>query len=474
MSDHDEVNDDASAAQAEDTGEESAREESAVEEAAGAESTGEEAADVSGITAAPPALAAEAREAAATSDVVTADVVAAGTGATAAATLTRTAEEDEERAAVAYGWTYLAVLGVIFGAIAFLAYSCDSDDPESTMPPSSATTVPAVGDDSAAASPVALAFTVAVGTVTLTGAVPDEGARRQLVDIATARYGDGNVVDQLTIDEATTLTGGTITTSGAATEGDANPEGLQADVVAALGLTDAGVNVSFEAAPLTPVDAEAALAAGKAVLSGELPDQASIDAVVAAAVGVWGDGNVDGAGLTVGDVTWAEGQIRVSGTVDAGDTRGDAFAAALAEASGGATIDLAELTVDSGAEALARSEEQLRAALEANPILFALGSAEIDPASDEILTQAAAAINAAPDVNVEIVGHTDNLGGDAVNERLSASRADAVLARLIELGVDETRLTSRGAGAAEPVADNDTDEGRAKNRRIAFEFEGAE
>ncbi len=438
---------------------------------------GAEGVDDDGVTAAPEALAAEATaeaeagaKAGDQSEVVAADVVAAGSGSHAAS---RSDDEDEERAAVTYGWAYLAILAVIFGVIALLAFSCDSDAPESTTPAVTTTAVASTDTDADASTPVALSFVVADGKVTLTGAVPDEGARRQIVDAAVARYGEGNVVDQLTIDEGTTLTGGSITTSGSAVDGDANPAGLQADLVSALGLSDGGVDVSFEAAPLVPVDAEAALLAGKVALTGVLPDQASIDSVIAAAENVWGAGNVDGSGLTVGDATWAGGQIRVTGTVDAGDTRGDAFLAALAAASSGATVDSSGLTVDSGAEALARSQEQLRAALEADPILFALGSSEIDPASDEILTQAAAAINAAPGVDVEVVGHTDDQGGDAANQSLSAARAEAVVARLIELGVDEARLTSRGAGESDPLVPNDSDENRAKNRRIEFSFEGA-
>ncbi len=407
-------------------------------------------------------------------EVVAADVVAAGA---AAGALASTVEDDEERRAVGYGWTYLTVLGVIFAAIAFLSFSCDPDEPESTMAttPTTATDSGAADTDTGAeATPVELAFTVADGTVTLTGAVPDEGARRQLVDLATARYGEGNVIDSLTIDENTTLTGGTITTSGTATDGDQNPQGLQSDVAAALGLTESGLDVSFEAAPVVSVDAEAALSAGSVALTGVLPDQASIDSMTAAAEDVWGADNVDASGLTIGDVTWADGVVRVTGSIDAGDTRGDAFATALAAAAPGADIDVSGLTIDTSADALARSEEQLRIALEANPILFALGSSEIDPASDEILAQAAAAINAAPGINVEVVGHTDDQGGEAANESLSAARAEAVVARLVELEVDEERLTARGAGEAEPIADNTTEEGRAANRRIAFEFEGAE
>ncbi len=463
MSDHDEVNEGAGGA--DDLT--AAPQELAAEGSEAAEPAFEGAPADAVLATTPEAASASGAE----QPEVVADVVAAAAGASSAAGLA--SDDDDERAAVAYGWTYLAVLATIFGVVALLAFSCDSDTPESTTPV--ATTAPA--DDTAtvaeAATPVALSFVVADGVVTLTGAVPDEGARQQLVDAAAARYGEGNVVDQLTIDEGTTLTGGSITTTGSAVDGDPNPAGLQADLVASLGLTDGGVDVTYEVAPLTPVDAEAALSAGTVVLTGELPDQASIDAVIAAAEGVWGAENVDGSGLVIGDVTWAQGQIRVTGSVDAGDTRGDEFAAALAAASSGATIDTSGLTVDTGAEALARSEEQLRAALEANPILFETGSAEIDPASDEIITQAAAAINAAGGINVEVVGHTDDQGGEAANEQLSAARADAVVARLIELGVDEARLTSRGAGESEPIVENDSDENRARNRRIEFSFEGA-
>lgn len=402
--------------------------------------------------------------------VVAADVVAAGNGSAAARA--QAAEDDEERQAVAFGWAYLAILAVIFGVLAALAYSCDPDEVESTSP---AVTTTEVAETVVVveAMPIALVYTVDEGAVTLAGAVPDEGARSQLVELAIARYGDANVVDELTIDDLTTLTGGTIAVSGSATDGDDNPQGLQADAIAALGLADAGFDVGFEAVPLSPVDAEAALSAGQVVLSGVLPDQPSLDSLVAAAEGTWGAENVDATGLSVGETTWADGQIRVIGTIDAGDARGDAFAEALAGVAAGVAVETSGLTIDSGAEALARSEAQLQAALAANPIQFALGSAEIDPASDAILTEAAAAITAAPGINVAIVGHTDSLGGEAANQQLSADRAEAVLNRLVELGVEAERLTSSGAGASEPIADNETEEGRGQNRRIAFEFEGA-
>lgn len=69
------------------------------------------------------------------------------------------------------------------------------------------------------------------------------------------------------------------------------------------------------------------------------------------------------------------------------------------------------------------------------------------------------------DLNATIIGHTDNQGGRAYNQRLSEARAAAVLSWLVEHGIQPTRLTSEGRGMDKPVASNDTEEGRALNRR---------
>ena len=69
---------------------------------------------------------------------------------------------------------------------------------------------------------------------------------------------------------------------------------------------------------------------------------------------------------------------------------------------------------------------------------------------------------------VEVQGHTDNVGKDAYNSDLSQRRVDAVMARLIELGVPAERLTAVGYGEGCPIATNATDEGRADNRRVQF------
>ena len=78
-------------------------------------------------------------------------------------------------------------------------------------------------------------------------------------------------------------------------------------------------------------------------------------------------------------------------------------------------------------------------------------------------------------VNLEVivaVGHTDSVGADAYNQKLSVKRADAVKAYLISRGIDEKRVFSQGKGESQPVADNKSKEGRAKNRRVEIEVVG--
>ncbi len=100
---------------------------------------------------------------------------------------------------------------------------------------------------------------------------------------------------------------------------------------------------------------------------------------------------------------------------------------------------------------------------------FDSDSARISAQSDAILAKAAVAMKKSPaGTRIEIGGHTDNSGDAAANQKLSQDRADAVKQRLIEQGVDATLLTSVGHGQDQPVADNATDEGRARNRRIEF------
>ena len=73
-----------------------------------------------------------------------------------------------------------------------------------------------------------------------------------------------------------------------------------------------------------------------------------------------------------------------------------------------------------------------------------------------------------PEYSLSIVGHTDNVGSDEYNQKLSEDRAEAVKSYLVKKGVGEISITAEGKGESEPIADNNTSEGRDKNRRVVF------
>ncbi len=78
-------------------------------------------------------------------------------------------------------------------------------------------------------------------------------------------------------------------------------------------------------------------------------------------------------------------------------------------------------------------------------------------------------------INLEViiaVGHTDSVGGDAYNQKLSVKRSEAVKAYLVSKGIEKNRVYTEGKGEKQPVADNKTNEGRAKNRRVEIEVVG--
>lgn len=98
-------------------------------------------------------------------------------------------------------------------------------------------------------------------------------------------------------------------------------------------------------------------------------------------------------------------------------------------------------------------------------IFFNTASYELLPASNAELAKLTKLLNTNPTLRIELGGHTDNVGADAANMTLSDQRAKAVRDHLIAQGIDATRITAKGYGETKPVATNDTDEGRAQNRR---------
>ena len=99
-------------------------------------------------------------------------------------------------------------------------------------------------------------------------------------------------------------------------------------------------------------------------------------------------------------------------------------------------------------------------------ISFATGRSDISSNFAPILNQFASSLNQNPVTTVSIVGHTDNTGSDATNNPLSMDRANSTRNYLAARGVANNRIATDGRGEREPIADNNTNDGRSKNRRV--------
>ncbi len=122
-------------------------------------------------------------------------------------------------------------------------------------------------------------------------------------------------------------------------------------------------------------------------------------------------------------------------------------------------------TAGTGVAVTQTADNQLKLDIPAD-VSFATGRADIQASLRPILDQFASGLRDQPNTELRIVGHTDSTGSDAVNNPLSLERAASARDYLASRGVQSSRVQIAGRGSYEPIADNSTDAGRAKNRRV--------
>ena len=120
-----------------------------------------------------------------------------------------------------------------------------------------------------------------------------------------------------------------------------------------------------------------------------------------------------------------------------------------------------------GAE-VERVGEGIKVTLNENTVNFDFNSANLTTLAKTNLDKLITVLKNNPDTNINIYGHTDSIGSDAVNLRISAQRAAAVKNYFVANGISASRMFTEGLGKSSPIASNDTDAGRAKNRRVEF------
>ncbi|WP_374584129.1 OmpA family protein [Pseudoduganella sp.] len=232
--------------------------------------------------------------------------------------------------------------------------------------------------------------------------------------------------------------------------------------------------------------AQAAAQAGPVVASGTVPDEATKAAILQRLRALYGAGQVVdqvAVGNVVAPPNWGShmqkllgeplkqvrsGQLTVEG--NRVGIRGDVANEAMRQqvASDLATSLNPTYTISNGLRVNAPAQKLLDTALAKRIIEFESGQAVIRPSGIQILDEMAAAMAQISGRRVEVIGHTDNTGAREANLALSLARAGAVRSYLAGKGIAAASIAVAGAGPDQPVADNSSAEGRARNRRIEF------
>jgi OmpA-OmpF porin, OOP family len=242
-----------------------------------------------------------------------------------------------------------------------------------------------------------------------------------------------------------------------------------------------GGHALAQTAPAAPVPA------GKVVVGGVVPDEATRAAILARVRELYGaDRVVDQLGVDklAAPPNWVDhvrsvldpdlkqvtqGQLRIAGNVVevSGNVDSEAIHTQLLGQIA-TQLNNPTYTVRDGLRVGAPSQQLLDSALAQRTIAFEVGNATLTPAGAKVLDDLVPILHQFSGRRFEIVGHTDDSGPRESNVALSAARADAVKAYLAAKGIPAADIVTSGAGPDRPIAPNTTAEGRARNRRIEF------
>ncbi|MBX7174654.1 MAG: OmpA family protein [Pyrinomonadaceae bacterium] len=238
------------------------------------------------------------------------------------------------------------------------------------------------------------------GKFRLTGTVPDEATKQQIIDKAKAVYGEGNFIDEIKVG------------------GVSKPSWLQS-VLTLLPFTKNGVT-----------NGGLSVQANSISLVGEVPTQADKDRIYAeASKSCPPNTTINNLLTVVGQKALSEEQVKV--------------------------------------------QVKLNEAIAGKVIEFETGSNNLTEKGKAVLDEFIPILKDSTD-HLEIDGHTDNQGNPASNKLLSQRRAETVKNYLVDKQIDKNRLTTKGFGQEKPIADNNTETGRQRNRRIEFQVLGGE
>ena len=205
--------------------------------------------------------------------------------------------------------------------------------------------------------------------------------------------------------------------------------------------------------------------------------RASLLAVTAAAFGLAGcadmNAGMGGMSPTTRNTAIGAGVGALAGAAIGGDAKGALIGAGVGAAGGyiwsrsmeKKRLAMERATMGSGATVSQTQDNQLKLNVPSD-LSFDTGRADIKPNMRPILDQFANGLAGQPNTEVRIIGHTDSTGGDELNNRLSLERAQATKNYLVSRGVSANQIQVAGRGEHEPVADNTSDTGRSRNRRV--------